>query len=87
MFGKALAAIAALSLVASPALAQTGAPRTAAPAAGLPQPAAETVEGSELRRGYLLPLLGLTAAILAILALTHTWPFDNNDDDAVPTSP
>ena len=90
MLRKAIVTAAALSLTATPVLAQSAAP-SAAPAAApagvtAPEPGSETVQGSELRRGYLLPLLGLTALVLAILALTHTWPFDR-DEEAVPTSP
>jgi hypothetical protein len=84
MLKKTIAALAALSMTATPLLAQASAPATAGIVS--PEPAAETVQGSELRRGYILPLLGLTAAVLAILALTHTWPFDRNEE-AVPTSP
>ena len=69
MLKKTLVAAAAFSLVASPVLAQA---RTAPI-----QPAQEEVEGSELRgRGTILPLLAVVAIILAILALTDTWPFD-----------
>jgi hypothetical protein len=70
MLKKSLMAAAAFSLAASPVLAQS---RTAPV-----QPAEESVEGSELRRGTLLPGLALVAIILAILALTDTWPFDED---------
>jgi hypothetical protein len=85
MLKKTIAAFAALSMTATPLLAQASAPATAGIVS--PEPAAETVQGSELRRGYLLPLLGLTAAILALLALTDKWPFDGKDKGTLPTSP
>lgn len=64
--------------MASPVLAQTNAPTAA------PQPAAESAEGSELyRTGFIIPLVGITVAVLVILALTKTWPFDDDE----PVSP
>jgi hypothetical protein len=44
-------------------------------------PASETVEGSELRGGFIIPLIALIAIILGILAAT------NDDDDDLPHSP
>ena len=73
MLKKTLVAAAAFSLAASPVLAQA----QTAPV----QPAQEQVDGSELRgRGTILPLLAITAIILAILALTNTWPFDEDPE-------
>ena len=73
MLKKTLMAAAAFSLAASPVLAQA----QTAPI----QPAQEEVEGSELRgRGTILPLLAVAAIILAILALTNTWPFDDEPE-------
>ena len=72
MLKKTLVAAAAFSLAASPVLAQS---QAAAPA-----PSIEEVEGSEMRgRGKILPFLAVAAIILAILALTDTWPFDDPD--------
>ena len=74
MLKKTLMAAAAFSLAAAPVMAQ--AQTQPAPV----QPAEESVEGSELRgRGTLLPLIAVVALILAILALTDTWPFDEPD--------
>lgn len=70
MLKKTLLAAAAFSLAASPVLAQS----QAAPV----EPADESVEGSELRRGGILLPLAVVAVILAILALTDTWPFDED---------
>lgn len=78
MIRKSIAALAAATLVAAPVAAQT-APVYAAPAT-------ETVQGEEAfgRSGAILPLIGVVALILAVLALTDTWPFDG---DKTPVSP
>jgi hypothetical protein len=65
---KIMLALAAASLVATPVIAQQAPP--AAPA-----PAAERVNGNQLNGGYIIPLVLVVAAILAILAATHSWPF------------
>ena len=70
MLKKTLAAAAALSMAVTPVLAQS------APA---PEPATEQVEGSEMRGGVILPAIVVAAIILAILALTDTWPFDDEE--------
>lgn len=71
MLKKTLGAAAAFSLAVSPVVAQA----QTAPV----QPASEEVDGSELRRrGVILPAIALVAIILAILALTDTWPFDDD---------
>ena len=72
MLKKTLVAAAAFSLAASPVLAQSQMPA--------PAPVSEEVEGSEMRgRGKILPFIAVAAIILAILALTDTWPFDDPD--------
>jgi ABC-type sugar transport system substrate-binding protein len=77
MLKKALLSVAALSLAVSPVLAQADAAQAA------PEPAAEAAEGNELfRGGIIIPTLVVLAAILVILALTDTWPFD--DEPASP---
>lgn len=70
MLKKTLVAATAFSLAATPVLAQ-------AQTAPL-EPAQEQVEGSEVRGGVVLPLVGIIAIILAILAATKTWPFDDD---------
>jgi hypothetical protein len=77
MLKKSIAAMTALSLVASPVLAQSSAGLSA------PAPATESVEGSELRGGRILPAIAAVAIILVILALTDTWPFGDGDEPAV----
>ena len=70
VFKKVLTAASAVALMAVP---------TVAAAAPL-QPASESVQGSELRGGFIIPLIALIAIILGILAATH-------GDDDPPHSP
>ncbi len=80
MLKKALVSVAALSLAASPVPAKAGA------AQAVPEPAAEAAEAAEgtelFRGGIIIPTLVVLAAILVILALTDTRPFD--DEPASP---
>ena len=69
----AAASAVALSVAPTVAAAQTAAPTELAPAA-------ETVEGSELRGGFVIPLIAIIAIILGILAAIH-------DDEDPPKSP
>ncbi|HEX8380524.1 MAG TPA: hypothetical protein VF619_08260 [Allosphingosinicella sp.] len=73
-FKSILAAIAAASMAAAPAVA---APKRA-PVAEV-TPAAETVEGDQIRGGFLLPLAIIIAIIIGVLLLTK--------DDEEPVSP
>jgi hypothetical protein len=74
---KLIAAAAAAALAVSPtvAAAQTAPVQVA--------PAVEQAEGEELRgRGFILPLIGIVAIIIAIILLTK-----NDDDDGAPITP
>jgi type IV secretory pathway VirB2 component (pilin) len=63
-----LAALAAASMAAAPAVA---APKAAAsPAKAEVAPASETVQGEQIRGGFLLPLAIIIAIILGVLLLT-----------------
>ena len=66
-------ALTSLALVATPVVASA---QTTAPTA--PAPAAEEMDGSQIRGGFLLPLAVIVAIIIAILLLT---------DDGKPKSP
>lgn len=66
-----LAAIAAASMAAAPVVAAPAPPVEVAPAA-------ETVEGEQIRGGFLLPLAIIIAIIIGVLLLT---------EDEEPTSP
>jgi hypothetical protein len=67
-----LAAIAAASMAAAPVVAQ---PRPAAEVA----PQSETVEGEQIRGGFLLPLAIIIAIIIGVILLTK--------DEEDPVSP
>jgi hypothetical protein len=71
VFKKVITAASAVALMAAPTVA---AAQTAV------EPAGETVEGSELRGGFIIPLIAIVAIILGILAATH-------DDGDPPESP
>jgi type IV secretory pathway VirB2 component (pilin) len=68
-------------LIAASALAMITAPTVAAAQSAPVQPADETVQGSELRGGFIIPLIALIAIILGLLAATH------GDDEDLPHSP
>jgi hypothetical protein len=73
-FKGIIAATASVALMVTPTLASAQRATEVAPAA-------ESVKGSELRGGFIIPLIALIAIILGILAATH------NDDDTLPHSP
>ncbi|HYG46579.1 MAG TPA: hypothetical protein VD846_01425 [Allosphingosinicella sp.] len=65
------------------AMAQSSAAASAAAATEV-APADETVEGEQLRGGWIIPLIALIAIILGICAATDVC---GGDDDDPPTSP
>ena len=69
-----LAAMAAASMAAAPVVAQ---PRPAAEVA----PQSETVDGEQLRGGFIIPLAIIIAILIGVLLLTK------NSDDESPVSP
>ncbi|MGZ8286887.1 MAG: hypothetical protein ACXW27_12510 [Allosphingosinicella sp.] len=71
-----LAALAAAAMAAAPVVA---APKPAAAPATEVAPQSETVEGEQIRGGFLLPLAIIIAIILGVVLLTK------NDED--PASP
>jgi hypothetical protein len=77
-FKGIIAAAASVALMGTSTLASA---QTARPAAAQVAPAGEQVDGSELRGGFIIPLIALIAIILGILAATH------NGDDDLPHSP
>lgn len=67
--------LAAAALVASgPVVAQS----RAAPADVPTRSGADMEDSNEVRGGYILPAAAIVAVILVILALTDTWPFDDD---------
>jgi hypothetical protein len=69
-FKGLLAATASVALMATPTIA--AAQQAAAPTAATEvAPAGEKVDGSELRGGFIIPLIAVVAIILGVLAATH----------------
>jgi hypothetical protein len=80
-FKGLIAAAASVALITTPTLAAAQA--TAAAAREI-APAAETVEGEELRGGFIIPLIALIAIILGLCVATDIC---GGDDEEPPTSP
>ncbi len=79
IFKGIIAATASVALMVTPAVA---AAQSSAQAATEVAPADETVtDGSQLRGGFIIPLIAIIAIILGILAAT------NDNDDDLPHSP
>ena len=70
VFKGFIAAAASVALMATPAVA-SAAQTAAASAASEVAPANENAQGTELRGGFIIPLVALVAIILGILAATH----------------
>ena len=79
-FKGIIAATASVALMATPTMAAAQSSAQAAATAEV-APATETVDGEQLRGGFIIPLIAIVAIILGILAATH-----DNDDD-LPHSP
>ena len=83
---KIVGVLAAATLAASgPAAAQSAAQSLSVTNSPSVRAGATLDKKSDLRRGGIVPIIAGVAIILAILALTDTWPFDDNDDG--PDSP
>ena len=83
-FKGIIAATASVALMVTPTLATAQSSAAAAQAAAEVAPADETVtEGSELRGGFIIPLIALIAIILGLCVATKQC----GDDDDPPTSP
>ena len=72
----------AAALATAPAVATAQSAPSPQARADEVRPAAEEPEGSELRRGFILPLVGVVAVLLLAWLLTR-----DNGTDAVPLSP
>ena len=79
-FKGLIAATTSVALMVAPTMA--AAQTTASAASTEVAPAGENVQGSELRGGFIIPLIALIAIILGIIAATR----GNNDGD-LPHSP
>ena len=82
-FKGLIAATASVALIAAPTMA---AAQTAAPTARTTQvaPADEDIDGSQLRGGFIIPLIALIAIILGLCVATDIC---GGDDEELPTSP
>ncbi len=69
VFKGLIAAASAVALVATPAVAASNNAAAASRAAAQVAPAGETVEGSELRGGFIIPLAAIVLIILGIIIL------------------
>jgi hypothetical protein len=84
-FKGLIAAAASVALMTTPTLAAAQASASAsASTAREVAPATETVEGEQLRGGWIIPLIALIAIILGICAATDICGGDDHDP---PTSP
>ena len=82
-FKGLIAATASVALMTTPTLAAAQATSAAARSAEV-APATETVEGEQLRGGWIIPLIALIAIILGLCVATDLC---GGDDDDQPTSP
>ena len=82
-FKGLIAATASVALIAAPTMAAAQATAAASRATEVAT-ATETVEGDELRGGFIIPLIALIAIILGLCASTSIC---GGDDDDPPTSP
>ena len=84
-FKGLIAAATSIALVTAPtmAVAQTTS-STVASATQEVAPAGETVDGEQLRGGFIIPLIALIAVILGLCVATDIC---GGDDEDLPTSP
>jgi hypothetical protein len=86
-FKGLIAATASVALMTAPTMAAAQATTSAVASASNAReiaPAGETVDGEQLRGGFIIPLIALIAIILGICAGTDVC---GGDDDDLPTSP
>ena len=82
-FKRLIAAAASVALVTAPTMAAAQASSAAARTAEV-APAEETVDGEQLRGGWIIPLIALIAIILGLCVATDIC---GGDDEDLPTSP
>ena len=84
-FKGLIAAVTSVAMVAAPtiATAQTASATTASSTREV-APAAESVDGDQLRGGFIIPLIALIAVILGLCVATDLC---GGDDEDLPTSP
>ena len=86
VFKGLIAAATAVAMTVTPTVAAASTSAAVAQAAAEQEvaPAGETVDGSELRGGWIIPLIALIAIILGICAATKIC---GDDDEDLPHSP
>ena len=82
-FKGLIAATTSVALMTAPTMAAAQATAAAARSTEV-APAAETVEGEQLRGGFIIPLIALIAIILGLCVATDQC---GGDDDDLPHSP
>ena len=84
MLSKKLAALAALSLMvgSSAAVAQSAQPLSLSNSPAVERAGAEADGANQLESVGILPIIGVVVVVVAILALTDTWPFDDDDSES-----
>lgn len=83
-FKGLIAATASVALMAAPTMATAQSSAAAARSATEVAPASETVDGEQLRGGFIIPLIALIAIILGLCVGTDIC---GGDDDDLPHSP
>ena len=84
-FKGLIAAATSIALVTAPTMAVAQSTATTAAAASREvAPATETVDGDQLRGGFIIPLIALIAIILGLCVATDQC---GGDDDDLPHSP
>jgi len=82
-FKRLITMAASAALIAAPTMASAQASAAAARTSEV-APATETVQGEQLRGGFIIPLIALIAIILGLCVGTDIC---GGDDDDLPTSP
>ncbi len=82
-FKGLIAAAASVALMTAPTMASAQASAAAARSTEV-APSTETVEGDQLRGGFIIPLIALIAIILGLCVATDIC---GGDDEDLPTSP
>ena len=80
-FKGLIAAATSVAMIAAPTVATA---QTTASASREVAPATETVDGEQLRGGWIIPLIALIAVILGLCVATDIC---GGDDEDLPTSP
>jgi hypothetical protein len=84
-FKGLIAATTSVALMAAPTMAAAQAPTPASASTTREvAPAAERVDGEQLRGGFIIPLIALIAIILGLCVATNIC---GGDDEELPTSP